>query len=803
MNSDAILQDLRYAARTLRKSPVFSCVVVLTLMLVIGANTAIFSVVEAVLLKPLPYPDSQRIVRVEELHASGSSSPLTYATFRDLRDSSRALTDLAAYRWWTFNLTGDSEPESVQGALVSAEFFSALRVQPFLGRAFTAAEDVPGNHDRVVLGYGLWQRRYHSDPSVIGRQLKINDAPSTIIGVMSAGFSEPFKAELWSPLVAGGGLGRNHRSHLLTVIGRLAPTTDLKEANSEAQVVAERISAAHPADDPGMRLTISSAQARAAAPIRPLLLVLMAAVVCVLLIACANLANLFLGRGLLRTRELAIRAALGAGRTRLIRQMLAESTILSAIGAAIGVTIAHASVPALQRLLLSSIGGFAPVTLDRGVLAFALLVTVLTALTCGIAPALQASRRDVQRSLAESSRGSAGARHRRLRDSFVVSQVALALVLLVGAGLLIQSFAALLRVPLGFEPRGVLSMQIFLSPTRFSEGSPRIGLYLDELVRRLAAVPGVVSAASVDSVPLQGGASTDFSIAGHSAFTPGSEPEANVHMVGPGYFRLMGISLVAGREITSQDTANSPRVMLISQSFAREFFSGEDPLGHQVTMKDWGPDLTGTIVGVVGDVKLDGLERTVRPALYWPNTQFASPFDSLVIKTNSPASLIMPAVRTAIWIVDPEQTISHVSTMEEIASDQFTQRRFSLGLIGSFAALALLLASLGIYAVIAQSVAQRTREIGIRVALGAQRGDVASLVLRQAFTMVAAGIILGALAAAASTRLIISLLFAVHALNFAAFCSAAIALLLVTLLACYVPLRRATSVDPLIALRSE
>jgi putative ABC transport system permease protein len=800
---DTILQDVRYALRMLRNNAAFSSVVVLTLAFVIGANTAMFSVMSSVLLKPLPYPNARRLVQVEEVHSSGKPTSLTTATFLDLEHSSGSLTDLAAYRWWTFNLTGDAEPESVQGALVSAGYFSALRLQPVLGRVFSAGEDTPANNRFVVLGYSLWQRRYSSDPHVIGRQVKINGNPFTIIGVLPAGFHEPFKSEIWAPLVAAGSLGQNRRSHLLTVIGRLTPSSDLAQASSEARVIAQRINAADPSADPGMRLSVSSLQSRAAAPIRPLLVVLMAAVICVLLIACANLANLFLGRGLLRSRELAIRTALGAGRLRLVRQLLAESALLSLAGAAMGIVVARVSIPALQVLLLSSVSGFAPATLDAGVLLFAAGITLFTAFVCGLAPALQASRRDVQRALSESSRGSASARHRRLRDSFVVSQVALALVLLVGAGLLIESFSALLHVPLGFNPQNVLTMRLFLSSSRFPEGSPRIGLYFEEVVRRLNAIPGVSGAAFVGSLPFEGGASTDFAIAGHSAFTPGAEPEAEVHMASAGYFRLMGISAVAGREFTSQDTANSQRVMLISQSFAREFFPNEDPLGHQVTMKDWGPDLTGTIVGVVADVKRDSLEAAIHPAFYWPNNQFASPFNSLVIKTSLPAAAILPAVRAAIWSVDPEQTISNVATMEEIASEQFTQRRFSLALVGTFAGLALLLASLGIYAVIAQSVSQRTREIGIRVALGAQSRDVATLVLRQGFAMVAIGVALGVLAAAASSRLIASLLFGVHALNAGTFLGAALILLLVALLACWLPIRRACSADPLISLRAE
>jgi putative ABC transport system permease protein len=801
---EIIWQDVRYTLRTLRKNPGFAIVAILTLALGIGANTAIFSVVDAVLLKPLPYADSRRLVRVEEYHSEAAASDLTYATYLDLKRSSRSLTDIAAYRWWTYSLTGgDGPPESVKGAMVSAEYFTALRLQPALGRFPTAAEDNPGNSAVVVLGYGLWKRRYSSDPHVIGRELKINDTPATIVGVMPAGFHEPYDAEVWTPLVAAGRFAENRRSHLLKVIARLQDAEDLASAAAEAAALAQRIDQANPGVDAGLRISVSGMQRRAAAPVRSLLVVLMAAVSCVLLIACANLANLFLGRGVRRSRELAVRSALGAGRARLARQLVTETLLLSACGAVPGILLARWWLPALQHVVLSSVSGFSAVTLDCRVLAFAAAATLFTGVICGLAPALQAARRDIQKSLNESSRGSSGVRLRRLRDVFVVSQLALALVLLVAAGLLIESFSALLRVPLGFEPHGVLTMKLFLSPTRYPEGSSRGGLYIQEVLQRVRAIPGVKSAAVVDSLPLESGASTDFVIAGRPPLKPGDEPEANIHMASSNYFELMGIPLLAGRFFTPQDSANAPRVMLISRAMAREYWPGADPIGSKVTMKDWGPDLTGTVVGVVGDVKLDGLEVATRPAIYWPIQQFVGAFNALVVRSDAPSSSVVPAIRAAVWSVDPEQTIAKISTMEEIASDQFTERRFNLGLIGAFAALSLLLASIGIYGVLAQSVQQRTREIGIRMALGAQSGDVARLVLSQGLGMSLLGIAIGIAGAMAATRLMSSLLFGVKPLDASAFAAAAAVLLAVTLAACWLPARRASRVDPLVALRYE
>ncbi len=541
-------------------------------------------------------------------------------------------------------------------------------------------------------------------------------------------------------------------------------------------------------------------QQRAASPVRSLLVVLIAAVTCVLLIACANLANLLLGRGARRSRELAIRSALGAGRARLARQMVTESLLLSACGAVAGILLARWCLPALQRVLLSSVSGFSAVTLDWRVLAFAAAVTLFTGVLCGLAPALQATRRDVQKSLNESSRSSGGVRLRRLRDIFVVSQLALALVLLVAAGLLIESFTALLRVPLGFEPHGILTMKLFLSPTRYPEGSPRAGLYFQEVLQRVRAIPGAKSAAVVDSLPLESGASTDFVIAGRPPLKPGDEPEANIHMTSCDYFELMRIPLLAGRFFTPHDSANAPRVMLISQAMARQYWPGGDPIGSQVTMKDWGPDLAGT---VVGDVKLDGLEVATRPAIYWPIQQFVGPFNALAVRTDTPSSSVVPAIRAAVWAVDPEQTIAQVSSMDEITSDQFTERRLSLGLIGAFAALSLLLASIGIYGVLSQSVQQRTREIGILMALGAQRADVARLVLSQGLGMSLLGIAIGIAGAIAATRLMSTLLFGVKPLDPAAFAASAAVLFAVALAACWFPARRASLVDPLIALRYE
>ncbi len=796
-------QDIRFGARMLRKNPGFTAVAVLTLALGIGANAAMFSVVNAVLLRPLPYADSRRLVRVEERHADWPSPTITYATFLDIKNGAQSLTDIGAYRSWTFSLTGDGYPESIKGALVSAEYFSALRVQPIVGRFFAPEEDRPESAGVVVLGHSLWQRRYGSDPNVTGKIVTVNGTSSTVIGVMPAGFREPFQAEIWAPLVVTGELAPNRRSHLLTVIARLRPGVDVAGASAEMELLAQRISRDNSNVDPGLHIGVASLHDRAAAPVRPLLTILLGAVGCLLLIACTNLASLVLARGIRRSREFAIRAALGAGRARLAQQAITESILLATFGAGVGLLIARWCLPALQHWTLKSVSGFQDVKLDWRVIAFTAGVALLTGMVCSLAPVLEIVRHDAQPTLNESNRGATGLRHRRLRDVFVVSEVAIALVLMIAAGLLLESFGALLRVPLGVETNGRLTMELFLSPARYNEGDPRASLYLEQVRQRLEVIPGVKSVGIVDSLPLEGGASTDLEIFGRPAPSPGQEPSADIHMASPGYFETMGIPLVAGRYFTQRDTPDSPRVMVISQMMARQLWPGENPIGQKVTMKDWGPPLTGTIVGVVGDVKLDGPEASTRMALYWPYTQFVSLFNCVVVQTDTPARAIVPAIQAAVWFVDHDQTIASIQTMDKILSDQLETRRFDLGLLGVFAGFAVLLSSVGIYGVLAHSVQQRTQEIGVRMALGAERWDVIKLVLSQGLATSFVGVAIGLAGALALTRLMSGLLFGISATDPFAFASASVLFMLVALVACSLPARRASQVDPMVALRNE
>src|SRR6185437_15024974 len=800
-----LLQDIHFGLRVLAKSPGFTVVAVLTLAIGIGANTAIFSVVNAVLLRPLPYPNHNSLLRVKETHLGENSTALTYATFLDLERDVTAIQNTSAFRPWVFNVTGEGEPEQVPGAMVSGNFFSALGSKPFLGRVFRKEDDQPGGDNRVtVLSYAFWQRRYGGQRAIVGKSVQVNAQDFVVIGVMPPGFNFPERAEMWCPLVAGGELHNNRRAHLLTVIGDLAPGTSPGRTNGELASFAAHITTENPGvDDPGLTITAVSLKNSLVAPLRPALVILIFAVGLLLLIACANVANLLLARAAARRKEIAIRRAIGAGRSRLVRQLLTESVLLASLGGIFGLGVASWSLSFIIAANAKNIPELIGVNLDWRVLVFTLVVSVSTGLLFGLVPALAGIKTDLNASLKEAGAVSTGAKHRMSNESLIVLQFTLAVVLVAGAGLLGNSFVRLLRVNPGFNPKNVLTMQVFLSPVQFPEGDPKGAVVLRQMLERIRAVPGVRSAGLVISLPLTGGPSTGFVISGRPAPRPGDEPSADILVIDPGYLQTMQIPLLAGREFTERDNQNSARVMIINQTMARQFWPHESPIGKRVTMKDWGPPLTGEVVGVAGDVKINGLDAAIGPAIYWPYSQFPVNFNAIVVRSDADPLRLVSAVKSQIWSVDKNQPISKIATMEQVLSDSIAQRRLYLVLLGVFAGAALLLAAVGIYGVMSYSVSQRTHEIGIRLALGAAQNQILKLILGRGAKLALLGVAIGILAATALTRLMSTLLFGVNPSDPATLAAVAVLLMLVAMAACYIPARRAMRVDPMIALRYE
>jgi predicted permease len=811
---ELLLHDFRFALRLQRKNPGFTAIAVLTLALGMGATTTIFSVVNSVLLRPLPYQNHDRLLRVAESHpgaaASGvtfSALGVTYATFLDLEREAKTIENASAYRQWAFNVTGGSEPEQVPGALVSGNFFNALGSNAFLGRTIQPEDDQPGGSNRVVLlSYALWQSRFGADNKILGQTLKVNAEPFTVIGVMPPGFDFPEQSEIWCPLVPGSSLHDNRRAHLLTVLADRRRGESFGGVQGELTAFAESVEKRNPGvDDPGLTLNAESLQKNLVAPIRPALVILLFAVGLLLLIACANVANLLLARTTARRKEIAVRLALGASRARLAMLLLTESVFVSLMGGAVGLLIAQAGLTFIRTQSNEDLPRFSEIHLDWRVFAFAFAVSLLSGLLFGLAPALAGAKVNLNAPLKEGNSEPAGAGLRLSNGTLTVLQYALATILLAGAGLLGGSLLQILQVNPGFNPDHVLTLQIFLSPQEYPEGDSKAATVLHQMLEHVRALPGVRSAGVVNALPISGGPNTEFVIAGRPVPRLGDEPGADIRVVDPEYFSTMGIPVLAGRSFTEHDNSGAARVLLINETLARQFWpnSNDNPIGRHITMKDWGPPLTGEIVGVVGDVKTNGLDAAVGPMIYWPYYQFGQIFNTMVVRTDGDPLQLVSAVKSGIWSVDKNQPVSRIQTMEQILSDSVARRRLYVVLLGVFAGVALLLAATGIYGVVSYSVSQRTREIGIRVALGAERVDVVRLVIAQAARLALAGEVIGIFVALGLTRLMNSLLFGVSAADPVTFASVAITLTLVALVACYVPARRATRVDPMVALRYE
>jgi putative ABC transport system permease protein len=810
MNS--VWQDLRFGFRMMMKKPGVTIIAVLALALGIGANTAIFSVVNTVLLRPLPYKDSGRIMLLfwSAPKLTTDDLPASAPDFLDWREQNHSFERMAAITGESFNLTGGAaEPERIMSAAVSADLFPLLGVSAARGRTFTVDEEQEGRNHVVVMGHDLWQRRFGSNPNLIGQTITLNNEAYTVLGIMPGDFRFPEGTEridLWVPLTFSPEIlaARGHR--YLYVAARLKEGVTLEQAESDMKALGKRMEEANPGTNTEWSIKLELLQDALTEDVSTALFVLLGAVGFVLLIACANVANLQLARAAARRREVAIRLAVGASRRRLIRQFLIESTLLALTGGVFGLLIAFWGIDALRAVLPEDVPRLEQIGIDRAVLLFTFSVSFATGLLLGLVPALQATKPDLVESLKEGAQSVTGGRHRnRVRSLLVVVEVALALVLLIGAGLMMKSFWRLREVRPGFDPRGVLTMQLTLPETKYEESQSQ-ALFFQSLLERLQSVPGIKSAGLATSPPLVDDSRTDLTIEGQEPLAYGDEQTASYGSVSPGYFSTMGIPVVKGRAFTDEDREGSTPVIIVSSAFANRFFAGQDPLGKRI--KQGGPEDEDspwmTIVGIVGDIHHYGLSSDVSSEMYMPLAQRPQAEMTLVVRSASanPISLL-PVIRREVEAIDKDQPVYGVKTMEHLLSDSVASERLSVTLLGLFAALAFLLACVGIYGVISYSVTQRTHEIGVRIALGASTSDILKLVVGQGMKMVVVGLALGLIASFALTRVMASLLFQVSATDPATFILVSLMLAGVAFFASFIPARRATRVDPMIALRYE
>jgi len=806
-----LLKDARYGIRTLIKNPGFTLIAIFTLALGIGANTAIFSVVNAFLLKRIPYQDPDRLFWAERVMPQGSSEPIPGPFFIEWREQNRVFDHIAAYDNDNLTLTGAGDPERLEVGLVSADFFPLLGVQPALGRNFFPAEDkVDGGHVAII-SHGLWRRRFSSSREVIGKAVSLDDKSYTIIGVLPPDFRFFQAFDLWTPLALNPEQERGGQVFsLLKVIGRLKSGVTAERALSELEAIARSYKEGMPNTKSSFdgQVRLISLHKKLAGNMRLALLVLLGAVGMILLISCANVANLLLVRAASRQKEVAIRAALGASRSRLIQQMLIESLMLAGSGGALGLVLALWVTKSVLALNSGQVFGdlslLTEMTVDLNVLGFTLAVSLLTGALFGLAPALQFSRINLNDLLKEGWQGSSGGLyHGKLRQLLMVAEVALTIVLLVGAGLLVRSFLKLQEVRLGFDPRSMLTLRVSLPGPRY-EDKARRQAFFQQALQGLASLPGVESVGAINHLPLM-----DYTLAGRLSAegASGSQGAKNVSaqigLVSEGYFRTMGIPLREGRAFVESDEAESPKVVIVNETLARRLFPGESPVGKRVKTPVSGKE-PATVVGVVGDVRHRGLDKDVSPEVYAPYRQnpLSSSMSFAIRSRTEPASLAN-ASRSEILKIDPGQPVYDVMAMEERLSKSVASRRFNLALLSVFALVALALASIGVYGVIASAVSQRTHEIGIRVALGALKGDVLGMIIRQGMALVGVGVLIGLIGAFALTRVMRNMLYSIGATDPVTFVAVTVILVGIALLACYIPARRATRIEPVIAIRRE
>ncbi|HUG10388.1 MAG TPA: ABC transporter permease [Opitutaceae bacterium] len=801
-----MIADLRLALRLLIKSPGFTVVAVLTLGLGIGSNTAIFSVVNGVLLRPLALHEPDRIVRLLE------SQPPQFPTFSiappnfvDWKKTSASFESLAAYRGQSYNLTGEGEPMRLVGLRVTAEHFTVFGVAPLQGRDFLPEEDTPAGGQVAILSHVFWQRQFGGAPDTLGRSIELNGNPHTIIGIMPQDFSGATVTpiDLWTPMAFPDEeiSNSNRGAHYINAVGRLKPGVTIEQAQSEMNVIAAQLATEYPDTNKGWGVSVFVLPDYMVRDVRLVLWTLLGAVACVLLIACANVANLLLARANSRMREISIRSAMGAGRWRIVRQLLTESVVLALLGGAAGVLFANWGLDVLLAFAPANLPRASELGIDGGALGFAFALSLLTGIVFGAAPAWLATGHRLNETLKEGSRGSTEGGRRWFRQGLVIAEVALALLLLTGAGLLVRSYMNLSGVDPGFDPTNATVVNLSL-PDRKYDTPEKQQQFADSLVARVRELPGVVEAGITHTLPLVGDWVLTFVIEGRPEIAPSDLPSTNYYAVSPGYFRAMGIRIVRGRGFSVQDTAEAPRVALINETFARMHFPGEDPIGKRIYIQN-GPESFREIVGIVSDVKQYGIDSDTTAQAYDPFAQ--NPFGGLtaVIRTSGDPAALQKSIRAQVFAVDPAQPVSSIRLLTDILAGSISRQRFAMLLITVFSLVALVISAVGIYGVVAYSVSQRTGEIGIRMALGATGRDVLSMVLRQNLIIIAAGLVLGLLAAISASRVMQSLLYRVSASDPLTLGAIAALLGVIGFFACLIPARRATKVDPMTALRAE
>jgi len=807
-----LLADIKFGARMLLKSPMATFVALLALTLGIGANTAIFSVVNAVLLRTFPYPDADRLALVWEKKQGRRTDQnvINLGNFSDWKEQNQVFSDMAVFFDRSFNLTSDGDPEEVTGQLGTTNLFSVLGTNPILGRTFVA-EDGDANQPRVVvISYGLWQRRFGGDKQIVGRQILVNERPNTIVGVMPPGFgwhiqrstqaSKP--ADVWAPFQITNELRERH-GRFASAVARLKPGVSMGQAQREMETIGARLAQQYPEFNTNWSVNVVPLRTQFTGEIRRPLLILLGAVAFVLLIACANVANLLLARASSRRKEIAVRAGLGASRLRIARQLLTESVMLSLIGGTFGVLVAWWGTKALAALSPPALIDLNRVSVSLPVLGFTLALSLITGIVFGLVPALEAMRFDLQGSLKEGGKNIGGSRgSNRVRNLFVVTQVALALVLLVGAGLLVKSLNRLQDVDTGFNPNNLLTVRVSLLQGKYETDQKRIDFF-KHAVEQMKTIPGVEAVGAINTPPFTGLYSgTTVEVDGQK-LPPDQQLKTGICVTDVNYFQAMQIPLKVGRLYNEQEATEMRHVVVVNETFVQKNLGGQNPLGKRLTIYMKDDNVPTEIIGVVGDHKHLGLDVPVEPVAYWPHPELVYPGMTLMLRTRGAASGVAGAARNVIHALDPQQPIGEVSTMETLLSASVARARFSAWLLTVFSFVALVMAAVGIYGVMSYSVLQRTHEIGIRMALGAQRFDVLKLVVRKGIVIGVVGVVVGLVASFALTRLISTLLFEVTATDTATFVAVSLGLFLVVLIACYVPARRATRVDPLKALRYE